>query len=139
MESMIQMAWPFILMAAIFYMMIYRPQKRDQKKRADMLNALKVGTRIVTIGGIFGVITKVQEDKLRIKVAENVEFHIRRSAVGTVLTSTFDKDNSPKEETKEEVKEEAKAPEAAKAEAPAENAADAAKAEPAAETSEESK
>ncbi|MCD2434838.1 preprotein translocase subunit YajC [Acidaminococcus sp. NSJ-142] len=133
MESMIQMAWPFILMAAIFYMMIYRPQKRDQKKRADMLNALKVGTRIVTIGGIFGVITKVQEDKLRIKVAENVEFHIRRSAVGTVLTSAFDKDNSPKEETKEEVKEEAKA------EASAENAADAAKAEPAAETSEESK
>ena len=139
MESMIQMAWPFILMAAIFYMMIYRPQKRDQKKRADMLNALKVGTRIVTIGGIFGVITKVQEDKLRIKVAENVEFHIRRSAVGTVLTSAFDKDNSPKEVTQEEVKEEAKAPEAAKAEAPAENAADAAKAEPAAETSEESK
>ena len=133
MESMIQMAWPFILMAAIFYMMIYRPQKRDQKKRADMLNALKVGTRIVTIGGIFGVITKVQEDKLRIKVAENVEFHIRRSAVGTVLTSAFDKDNSPKEETQEEVKEEAKA------EASAENAADAAKAEPAAETSEESK
>lgn len=133
MESMIQMAWPFILMAAIFYMMIYRPQKRDQKKRADMLNALKVGTRIVTIGGIFGVITKVQEDKLRIKVAENVEFHIRRSAVGTVLTSAFDKDNSPKEETKEEVKEQAKA------EASAENAADAAKAEPAAETSEESK
>jgi len=133
MESMIQMAWPFILMAAIFYMMIYRPQKRDQKKRADMLNALKVGTRIVTIGGIFGVITKVQEDKLRIKVAENVEFHIRRSAVGTVLTSAFDKDNSPKEENKEEVKEEAKA------EASAENAADAAKAEPAAETSEESK
>ena len=133
MESMIQMAWPFILMAAIFYMMIYRPQKRDQKKRADMLNALKVGTRIVTIGGIFGVITKVQEDKLRIKVAENVEFHIRRSAVGTVLTSAFDKDNSPKEETKEEVKEEAKA------EASAETAADAAKAEPAAETSEESK
>lgn len=133
MEGMIQMAWPFILMAAIFYMMIYRPQKRDQKKRADMLNALKVGTRIVTIGGIFGVITKVQEDKLRIKVAENVEFHIRRSAVGTVLTSAFDKDNSPKEETKEEVKEEAKA------EASAENAADAAKAEPAAETSEESK
>ena len=61
-----------------------------------MLNALKVGTRIVTIRGIFGVITKVQEDKLRIKVAENVEFHIRRSAVGTVLTSALTRTTAPK-------------------------------------------
>ena len=51
MENVVQMAWPFILMGVIFYFMIYRPQKRDQKKRANMLDSLKVGTRIVTIGG----------------------------------------------------------------------------------------
>lgn len=128
MASMIQMAWPFILMAAIFYVMIYRPQKRDQRKRTEMLNSLKPGTRIVTIGGILGVITKVQDDKVRIKVAEGVEFHIRKSAVGGILSSAFEKDTKkteekPAEEAKNgDVKaEEAKAEETpAKEEVPAE-------------------
>lgn len=91
MGSIVQMAWPFILMAGIFYVMIYRPQKRDQKKRADMLNSLRVGTRIVTIGGLLGTITKVQDDKLRIKVADHVEIYIRKSAVGGVLTTPMEK------------------------------------------------
>ncbi len=131
MASMIQMAWPFILMAVIFYAMIYRPQKRDQRKREQMLNSLKPGTRIVTIGGILGVITKVQDDKIRIKVAEGVEIHIRKTAVGGVLSSAFDKDTKaedkkaaekPAEEAKvEEVKaEEPKAEEAKVEEAGAE-------------------
>ena len=78
MENVVQMAWPFILMGVIFYFMIYRPQKRDQKKRANMLDSLKVGTRIVTIGGIFGEIAKIKDDRIRIKVAEDVEIWIRR-------------------------------------------------------------
>ena len=129
MGSIIQMAWPFILMGAIFYGMIYRPQKRDQRKRADMLDSLRIGMRIVTIGGILGVITKVQDDKIRIKVAEGVEFHIRKTAVGGVLNSAFDKDTKADSKKTEEVKkEEAKAEEPAtepvkeeaKTEAPAE-------------------
>ncbi len=91
MGNIVQLAWPFILMGAIFYVMIYRPQKRDQKKRADMLNSLRVGTRIVTIGGLLGTITKVQDDKLRIKVADHVEIYIRKSAVGGVLTTPMEK------------------------------------------------
>ena len=83
MENVVQMAWPFILMGVIFYFMIYRPQKRDQKKRANMLDSLKVGTRIVTIGGIFGEIAKIKDDRIRIKVAEDVDFNkIARMASG---------------------------------------------------------
>ncbi|MEE1598535.1 preprotein translocase subunit YajC [Acidaminococcus fermentans] len=117
MDNLLQMAWPFILMGVIFYVMIYRPQKRDQKKRSEMLDSLKVGTNIVTIGGILGTITKVQEDKVRIKVAEGVEFHIRKSAVGGVITSAFTKKESKKETPVQ--------PEAKPAEAPAEGAAQA--------------
>jgi len=102
MGSIIQMAWPFILMGAIFYGMIYRPQKRDQKKRADMLDSLRIGMRIVTIGGILGVITKVQDDKIRIKVAEGVEFHIRKTAVGGVLNSAFEKNTKAEDKKAEE-------------------------------------
>lgn len=117
MDNLLQMAWPFILMGVIFYVMIYRPQKRDQKKRSEMLDSLKVGTNIVTIGGILGTITKVQEGKVRIKVAEGVEFHIRKSAVGGVITSAFTKKESKKETPAQ--------PEAKPAEAPAEGAAQA--------------
>ncbi|WP_303225705.1 preprotein translocase subunit YajC [uncultured Acidaminococcus sp.] len=117
MDNLLQMAWPFILMGVIFYVMIYRPQKRDQKKRSEMLDSLKVGTNIVTIGGILGTITKVQEDKVRIKVAEGVEFHIRKSAVGGVITSAFTKKESKKETPAQ--------PEAKPAEAPAEESAQA--------------
>lgn len=108
MENLLQMAWPFILMGAIFYVMIYRPQKRDQKKRSEMLDSLKIGTNIVTIGGIFGTITKVQDDRIRIKVARGVEIHIRKSAVGGVVTTAFDHGGKPAEK-KEEGKEAAKA------------------------------
>lgn len=108
MENVVQMAWPFILMGVIFYFMIYRPQKRDQKKRANMLDSLKVGTRIVTIGGIFGEIAKIKDDRIRIKVAEDVEIWIRRAAVGTVITTELQK--AAKEE-KSEAKAEEKAEE----------------------------
>ncbi|WP_276691470.1 preprotein translocase subunit YajC [Acidaminococcus massiliensis] len=120
MENLLQMAWPFILMGVIFYLMIYRPQKRDQKKRTEMLDSLKVGTNIVTIGGILGTITKVYEDKIRIKVAEGVEMHIRKTAVGGVITSAFDKKNSRKAAKKEEApKAEPEAKPAEATEAPA--------------------
>lgn len=104
MENLLQMAWPFILMGAIFYVMIYRPQKRDQKKRSEMLDSLKIGTNIVTIGGIFGTITKVQDDRIRIKVARGVEIHIRKSAVGGVVTTAFDHGGKPAEKKEEEKK-----------------------------------
>ena len=114
MENVVQMAWPFILMGVIFYFMIYRPQKRDQKKRANMLDSLKVGTRIVTIGGIFGEIAKIKDDRIRIKVAEDVEIWIRRAAVGTVITTELQK--AAKEE-KSEAKAEEKELDAAEQEA----------------------
>ncbi len=131
MENLLQMAWPFVLMAAIFYLLIYRPQKRDQKKRVEMLESLKVGTRIVTIGGIYGEITKVMDDRLRIKVAEGVEIRIRKTAVGSVLTTTFEKAAAGAE--KKADKKEEKKTEAA-AEQPAETAEPAGEAESAPET-----
>lgn len=132
MENLFQMAWPFILMGVIFYVMIYRPQKRDQKKRSEMLDSLKIGTNIVTIGGIYGTITKVQEDRIRIKVAKGVEIHIRKSAVGGVVTTAFDHGSKPaekEEEKKEPVKETGKAEPEQPAAAPAEAAAEEARPE----------
>ena len=45
---------PFILMAGIFYFMLWRPQKQEQKRRKEMLDSLKRGDKIITIGGMYG-------------------------------------------------------------------------------------
>ena len=57
--NILNAAWPFLIMAFLFYFMLYRPQKKQQNERATLLNGLKVGAKIVTIGGIFGEITKI--------------------------------------------------------------------------------
>ncbi|MEW5947313.1 MAG: preprotein translocase subunit YajC [bacterium] len=73
-----------IFMVAIFYFLLIRPQRVYQKKRQNMLNALNVGDKIITTGGIYGTIMKVNEQSLRVKIAKNVEVRIARSGVSSV-------------------------------------------------------
>lgn len=79
--AMINAIWPFILMGGIFYFMLYRPQKQEQQKRQRMLDSLKKGDKVVTIGGMFGVITAISEKKVTLKLAEDVEVDFARSAI----------------------------------------------------------
>lgn len=61
--------------------MLWRPQKQEQQRRADLLNGLKEGDNIITIGGIYGTITAISEKRVKVKVAENVEIEMARNAV----------------------------------------------------------
>lgn len=76
-----------VAMFVLFYFMLIRPQRQQQKKRLEMLKALKVGDKIVTTGGIFGSITKINEKSLRVKIAPNVEVRVERGGVGRVTVS----------------------------------------------------
>ncbi len=75
---------PIILMVLIFYFLLYRPQKKAQEARTQMLNALKVGNRVITVGGIFGTIVSLGDEVVRLKIAENVEIEVARSAINGV-------------------------------------------------------
>lgn len=77
---------PIVLMIAIFYFLLYRPQKIEHKKRASMLESLKRGDEVVTIGGIYGKITEVQEKKLRLKIADHVEIDVVRASINAKVT-----------------------------------------------------
>jgi preprotein translocase subunit YajC len=73
---------PFALVLAIFYFIILLPMKRRQKKVQEFLSALKVGDRIVTAGGIFGVITKLNNDQsVQLQIAQNVKVDLARTAI----------------------------------------------------------
>ena len=75
---------PLIAIIAIFYFLILRPQSKKQKETQKMLGALKKGDRVVTIGGIHGVIQSVKETTLIVKVDENVKLEFNRAAISSV-------------------------------------------------------
>ncbi|MGE3274673.1 MAG: preprotein translocase subunit YajC [Vicinamibacterales bacterium] len=72
---------PFALVLAIFYFVILLPMRRRQKKVAEFLEALKVGDKIVTSGGLCGTITRLNEATVQLQIAQNVRVDVTRSAV----------------------------------------------------------
>lgn len=80
-DQFIQGSWPLILMAIVFYFILWRPQKKEQKKRGEFLSSLKKGDKIVTIGGLYGVIVRLNDKIATIQIADKVEVEVARTAV----------------------------------------------------------
>ena len=73
------------LIFVIFYVFIIGPQKKEQKKTQEMIAGVQKGDKIVTIGGIHGVITSVKENSIILKVDDNCKIEINRSAIANVI------------------------------------------------------
>ena len=78
---------PFLLIIVIFYFFMIRPQNKKQKETEKMLNALKKGDKIITIGGIHGTVSSVKENTVIVKVDDGCKIEFNRSAISTVLKS----------------------------------------------------
>ncbi|MFQ5822926.1 MAG: preprotein translocase subunit YajC [bacterium] len=74
---------PFILIFAIMYFLIFRPQAKKQKQQQAMIQSLKKGDKVITAGGIFGTIAGIKEkdNTLIIKIADNVKIEIVRTSI----------------------------------------------------------
>jgi preprotein translocase subunit YajC len=83
--SLISTLVMFTLIIAIFYFMILRPQQKRQKERQKMLDAVKKGDKVVTAGGLHGVVAGIDEKTLLVQVAENVKLKFDRTAVTAVV------------------------------------------------------
>ncbi|MDP6582285.1 MAG: preprotein translocase subunit YajC [Vicinamibacterales bacterium] len=73
---------PFALILAIFYFIILLPMKRRQKKVQEFRTALKVGDKVITTSGIYGVITKLNDRSIQLQIADKVRVEVSRAAVG---------------------------------------------------------
>ena len=62
---------PLVLMVAVFYFMLIRPQRKKDKKVKEMLNALKKGDRVTTIGGIYGTIMNIKDDTITLAIGQS--------------------------------------------------------------------
>ena len=72
---------PLILILGIFYLIVFLPARRRQKKLQDMISNLKAGDKIITSGGIYGTIVGLKDDRIQLRVAENVKIEVSRNAV----------------------------------------------------------
>ncbi|MDR0567642.1 MAG: preprotein translocase subunit YajC [Spirochaetaceae bacterium] len=115
-SALVQMV-PFVLIIGIFYFLIIRPQNKKQKETQRMLEALKKGDKIVTIGGVHGVIQSVKERSVIVKVDDYTKIEFSRNAISSVEAAGKDEkaekddDSSKKEDSsaeKSEKKEEKK-------------------------------
>jgi preprotein translocase subunit YajC len=77
---------PLVAIIGIFYFLIIRPQSKKQKETQKMLSALKKGDKIVTIGGIHGVIQTIRENSVIVRVDENTKMEFSRSAISSVVS-----------------------------------------------------
>ncbi len=76
---------PFIFIFIIMYFVLFRPQKKRQQEQQRLISSLKTGDRVVTNGGIHGLISNVKETTVIVKVADNVKIEVEKSAVTNVL------------------------------------------------------
>ncbi len=97
-----------VLMIGIFYFFLIRPQNKKQKEMEKMLAALKKGDKVVTIGGIHGVVSSTKEKTVILKVDDNVKLEFNRSAIASVDKPEAEKKADAKAEAKDEKKEDKK-------------------------------
>jgi len=85
---------PLVLIFAVFWFFIIRPQKQREQEREDMISALNKGDKVVTAGGIHGEVTQIDDDSLLLKVDNNTKLRVQKSAIA----------DGPQREKKEKAK-----------------------------------
>jgi preprotein translocase subunit YajC len=73
---------PFAIILGIFYVMILMPMQKRQKKVQEFQTALKVGDKVMTTGGIYGQITRLNDKSIQLQVADKVRIEVARASIG---------------------------------------------------------
>ena len=83
---------PFVVIIAVFYLLLIRPNQNKQKKWQQMLNDLKPGDKVTTTGGIRGTILSLREDAIHLRVPpDNIKLEVVKSAIASVTTEEAEK------------------------------------------------
>jgi preprotein translocase subunit YajC len=82
-QSLLGAAIPILLMLGIFYFLVLLPMKKKQQKVAAFQSGLKVGDKVIVSGGIYGTLTRVEDDKpsVQVQIANNVRIEVAKAGV----------------------------------------------------------
>ena len=95
---MFQYLFILVLLALVWFMLI-RPQRRRQQEAQRLLQSIGVGKEIVTAGGLYGTVTAIEDDEVRVEIADGVEVRVAKRAVAGVVSED---ENDPEEPQPEE-------------------------------------
>ena len=79
--STISALLPIVAIFLIFYFIVFRPQRKRQKALQEMLKNLRNGDKVITSGGIYGIVAGMKEDRVHLRVADQVKIEISRNAI----------------------------------------------------------
>jgi preprotein translocase subunit YajC len=93
--SFLQTAAPLVLVFAIFYFLIIRPQQQRAKQHREMVENVRRGDTVVTAGGLVGRVAKVKDDgEIMVDLADNVQVRVLKNTLSEVRTKGQDADKS---------------------------------------------
>lgn len=75
---------PLVLIFVVFYFFIIRPQRKKEDERKKMIEAVKKGDKVITIGGLYGNVTQVDDASLLVQVDTNTKLRIEKTAVARI-------------------------------------------------------
>jgi preprotein translocase subunit YajC len=75
----------FVLMLAVLYFLLIRPQRQQARRHQDMLSSLKVGDEVVTAGGIYGEVTAIDDERVQLEIDADVKVAVSRRAIASVV------------------------------------------------------
>ena len=75
----------FVAIGVIFYLLLIRPQRKEQQRHREMIENLKKGDEVITAGGVVGTVVHTTDDRITIKSGENTRLVIQRARIAQVL------------------------------------------------------
>jgi preprotein translocase subunit YajC len=78
------MLLPLLVVIAIFYFLVFGPDRKNRKKREEMLKQIKKGDRVMTTGGMYATVAAVAEDEVTLQIADGVRARFTRAAIQTI-------------------------------------------------------
>lgn len=93
---------PMILIGVLWYFLLLAPQRKEQKRRKDLLSALKKNDKVVTIGGILGTVTNISADgeEVTLRIDDNAKIRMLRSSIQSVVSDEKEKDGGTDKSSK---------------------------------------
>ena len=93
--SLLTQFFPFIIIFVLFYFLLIRPQKKRQQQMQEQMNALKTGDKVITAGGIHGLVTNVKDKSATLKIADNVKVEFEKTSIVQVIKKDGSSDSAP--------------------------------------------